>query len=107
MSSTRALVVITGTQTQEEAKFLARTVLDARLGACVQIVPIQSLYRWKGELEEAIEYRLEIKSMSRCYLRLERLILQHHPYETPEIIAIPLVNISADYEAWLDAECQA
>jgi len=106
MSLTRAIVVITSTQTQEQAKFLARTILEARLGACVQIVPIESLYRWKGEVEEAIEYRLEIKSMSRCYLKLERLILRHHHYETPEIIAIPLLNISAEYEAWLDAECQ-
>ncbi|ADV46719.1 divalent-cation tolerance protein CutA [Nitratifractor salsuginis] len=106
MKAPNALVVVTTTETKEHAEFLARTLLEARLGTCVQIIPIHSLYRWQGAIESAGEYRLEIKTLLRCYPALERLILRHHPYETPEIIALPVVEGSAGYLEWLEGECR-
>lgn len=105
MKTSSALLVVTTTETKEHAEFLTRTLLEARLGACVQIFPIQSLYRWQGAIETAGEYRLEIKTLSRHYPALESLILWHHPYETPEIIAMPIAEGSAGYLEWLEEEC--
>ena len=99
------LIVHTTVDDRSKAEFLARTILEARLGACIQIVPIQSLYRWEGALESSDEYRLEIKTRADRYDALETLLLRHHPYDTPEILAIPVVAGSEEYLRWVDGEC--
>ncbi|WP_456457977.1 divalent-cation tolerance protein CutA, partial [Nitratifractor sp.] len=99
------LIVHTTVDDRAKAEFLARTILEARLGACIQIVPIQSLYRWEGALESSDEYRLEIKTRADRYDTLEALLLRHHPYDTPEILAIPVVAGSEEYLRWVDGEC--
>lgn len=90
--------------TQEEAETIARALLEARLAACVQIVPCQSLYRWQGKVEEARELRCTIKSRLDLLPEVSALITSRHSYEVPEIVASALVDGSAAYLDWLAAE---
>ena len=96
-------LVITTTDNEKEAEFLARSLLEARLAACVQIVPVRSLYRWEGRIEEAAEWRLEIKTRADLYPRIEALLKAQHGYDTPEILRLPIAGGSAEYRAWIDA----
>ena len=99
-------LVLTTTATAEEAQSLARGIVEAGLGACVQIQPIQSIYRWQGRLCNEAEFRLSIKAGQAHYAALERFISAHHSYETPEIVQIPITAGSAAYLQWLDEETQ-
>ena len=100
----QAIELTTTTETEEQARKLARQIIDARLAACVQITgPIHSLYRWRGELCEATEYRCTAKSTPQLVDRLQAFVLASHPYDTPEIL-IAEVQGSDAYAAWLDAE---
>jgi periplasmic divalent cation tolerance protein len=79
--------------------------MERRLAACVNIVPgVRSIYRWKGAVEEAQEWLLVIKSSQALFERLEEELRQAHSYETPEIVALPVVAGSASYLEWLSAE---
>lgn len=97
-------VVLTATATAEEAEHLARGIVEARLGACVQIQAIQSIYRWQGALCKESEFRLSIKTRQARYTALERFIQEHHSYEIPEIVQIPISAGSAAYLQWMDEE---
>lgn len=100
--------VITTTDKKEDAERIARTLVDKRLAACVQIMgPITSIYRWKGKIETAGEWLCLIKSRQENYRAIERTILSLHAYETPEIIAVPVTAGSRDYFDWLRAELTA
>ncbi|SDN82701.1 divalent-cation tolerance protein CutA [Polaromonas sp. JS666] len=99
-------LVLTTTATAQEAQSLAQGIVEARLGACVQIQPIQSLYRWQGRLCNDSEFRLAVKTPRARYEALERFISAHHSYETPEIVQIPITAGSAAYLQWLDEETQ-
>jgi periplasmic divalent cation tolerance protein len=102
------LQVVTTVANRAEGEELARHLVGLRLAACVQVSgPINSCYHWQGRLEEAQEYQLFIKSRADLYGVLEAEIKKKHPYETPEIIALPIVAGSADYLAWLDTELGA
>ena len=97
-----ALVVITTVEKEEDGKRLAGRILEQELGACVQILPaMTSLYRWQGSIEQASESLILIKTTRAAYPGLEAMIKQDHPYQTPEIIAIPIVMGSRDYLTWL------
>lgn len=87
-----------------DAKALAQEILSQRLAACVQVEQeLTSLYRWKGELHEETEVRLVIKSLPGCEAALQALFAQHHPYETPQFLAITL-RASEGYAQWARAE---
>ncbi len=104
MEST-AIVVLCTAPSEEVAERLARALLEARCVACVSLVPgLRSLYRWKGAVEEAREVQLLIKTRSERFADVERVLRAEHPYEVPELIALPIVAASADYLAWLVAE---
>jgi len=105
MKTVTYLIVHTTVDERAKAEFLSRTILEARLAACIQIVPIHSFYRWEGKLESADEYRLEIKTRTDRYDALQALLLRHHPYDTPEILAIPVTGGSEGYLRWVDGEC--
>jgi periplasmic divalent cation tolerance protein len=91
---------------QDAARALAASVLREQLAACVNIVPgLQSVYRWKGSIEEGQELLLLIKTTQASYPRLERHIRANHPYELPEIIAVDIAAGSADYLAWIGDNC--
>ncbi len=99
---TDALVVLTTTETEADAERLARLLVEAELAACVQVLPrMSSIYRWQGKVEQAGETLLLIKTTRAAYARLETAIKQHHPYETPEIIALPVEAGSDKYLKWL------
>ncbi len=99
-------VVLTTTATAEEAQSLARGIVKARLSACVQIQPIQSIYRWQGALCNESEFRLSIKTRQAQFAALEHFICAHHSYETPEIVQIPITAGSAAYLQWIDEGTQ-
>ncbi|WP_309684606.1 divalent-cation tolerance protein CutA [Polaromonas sp.] len=86
------------------AEALAREIVQARLGACVQVQGIKSFYRWKNETRGEHECLLLIKTRKALYRPLEDFIRAHHPYETPEIVQLPITAGSADYLQWLASE---
>src|SRR5262249_24994528 len=86
LAMTEALVVITTTETKEDAERLAHLLVERELAACVQLLPqITSVYRWQGKLEQATETLLLIKTTRTACPRLEIAIKENHPYQTPEI----------------------
>jgi len=96
-------VVQTALPTEGDAAALARQIVQARLGACVQVQAIRSFYVWKDEVHDEPEWLLNVKTRSALYPALEAFIAEHHPYETPEIVQLPITAGSADYLAWVDA----
>ncbi|MGH8822141.1 MAG: divalent-cation tolerance protein CutA [Rhodoferax sp.] len=95
-------LVLTTVADEEQAQTLARGIVEARLGACVQIDHIRSIYRWDGQLCSEPECRLMIKTRKTRFDALAQFIRAHHPYEVPEIMQIPVSAGSADYLGWID-----
>jgi len=99
-----ALVVLTTLDKQDDGERLARLLVERELAACVQILPpMISIYRWQGAVERASEILLLIKTTRPAYQRLETVIKENHPYQTPEIIALPVEAGLGDYLSWLAA----
>lgn len=99
------LLVLTNLPDQASADRLAAALVDARLAACVNILaPCRSVYRWKDAVEHADEIPLLIKTTEAGYAALEAAIRAQHPYDVPEIIAIPVARGLPDYLAWVAAE---
>ncbi len=97
--------VFTTVEEKEEAERIARALVEKKVAGCVQIVgPILSTYRWKGNVETVKEWLCLIKSRRDLYDELERTIKEMHSYETPEIIAMPIVAGSENYLEWLRNE---
>ena len=97
--------IYTTTEKREEAKDIARNVVEKRLAACAQVLgPIASTYWWKGMIEEAEEWMCIMKSRRDLYEKLEATIRSIHPYEEPEILAVPIEAGSQGYLNWLDRE---
>ncbi|MCX7898287.1 MAG: divalent-cation tolerance protein CutA [Rhodocyclaceae bacterium] len=103
--TTNALLVLTNLPDAESAQRLAKRLIEARLAACINLLaPCASIYRWQGAIEEATEIPLLIKTTRARYAALEAMIRAEHPYEVPEIIAMPIEAGFTDYLAWLSAE---
>lgn len=87
-----------------QAKLIARSVVEKRLAACVNIlrIPIESHYRWKGKVEKARELLLLVKTTAGKLRALEREVKRLHSYDIPEYIALPIVAGSESYLAWLE-----
>ncbi len=84
------------------AENLATAIVDQQVAACVNILPgVRSIYHWQGKRESADEILLLIKTHSQAYAALEQLIQQLHPYELPEIIAVPVENGLPAYLDWI------
>ena len=99
------LQVLTTTATREDAQKIADALVERRLAGCVQTVgPIVSTFWWQGKIERTEEWLCVIKSEGRFYSRLEQSIKELHSYETPEIIAVPIVAGSQQYLQWLSDE---
>jgi periplasmic divalent cation tolerance protein len=95
--------VTTTVATQADAERIADTLVAERLAACVQVVgPIRSTYRWQGAVEHAPEWYCHGKTTRARYPALEARLRQLHPYETPEIIALPIVGALPAYLAWIE-----
>ena len=97
-----AIQVVTTTEKRQDAERIAGLLVEKRLAACVQIVgPVLSIYRWKENIERAEEWQCLIKTRASLYNDVEAAIKVIHPYETPEIMAWPLLQGSHEYLAWL------
>jgi len=105
-SATRSsILVLTTLPDQAQAEALARELLTARLAACIQIgATVQSLYHWRGKIETASEVPLAIKTRAGLYPRVEETIRRRHPYELPEIVAVPISCGLPAYLDWIAAE---
>lgn len=100
----QCIQVTTTVSNQEDADTLARLVLRKRLAACVQITSCRSSYHWQGAIEQDDELKLVMKSFVQLYPKLEQCILDHHPYDTPEILATPVQFCNSGYLDWLAGE---
>jgi periplasmic divalent cation tolerance protein len=97
--------VTTTVPTQADAERIAAVLVEARLAACVQVAgPIASTYRWQGAVEQATEWYCHCKTTRARYPALEARLRELHPYEIPEIIAVPIVAALPAYLAWIE-EC--
>lgn len=101
----QALLVLVNVPDENVAHAIARSVVEQGLAACVNLLPtIRSVYRWQGAVEEATEITLMIKTVEARYSELEVAIRGMHPYDVPEIIALPIVAGLAEYLGWVAAE---
>ena len=99
------LLVLTNCPDEACANTIALAVVEARLAACVNILPrVQSIYRWQGVVESAAEVPLLIKTTADNYPALEAAINELHPYDTPEIIALNIERGLPAYLDWVAAE---
>ncbi len=97
--------IFTTVEKKEDAEKIAKIVVEKRLAGCVQVLgPIKSTYWWKGNIESAEEYLCIMKSKKNFYAELEKTIKEIHPYEIPEIIALPIIAGYENYLKWLTAE---
>src|SRR5918998_1955651 len=97
-----AVVVMMTAGSREEAARLAEMLVGARLAACVQILPeMESVYWWQGAIQREPEVLLLAKTTAGRFASLEREVRALHSYETPEIVALPVTDISAPYLEWL------
>lgn len=88
----------------ERATQLSQHAVESRLAACVHILPVQSVYQWKGNLETANEFRCELKTREDCLPDLRRLLEDLHSYDVPEMLEIELQGLSPSYQAWIDEQ---
>ena len=107
-STPQALLVIANCPDEACANRIALTVVEAGLAACVNLLPrVQSVYRWQDAVESASEVPLLIKTTAGRYGELEAAIRALHPYDVPEIIALPIAQGLPAYLDWLAAETRA
>jgi periplasmic divalent cation tolerance protein len=102
-SASSYLVVLVTAPSVTIARRLVRLVLQARLAACGNLIPrLESHYWWQGKLEKSAEVLILFKTTTARLEQLEQLILARHPYETPEIVAVPLAKGTQAYLNWID-----
>jgi periplasmic divalent cation tolerance protein len=100
-----ALLVFTNLPDRVSAESLARTLVERKVAACVNVLPAcRSVYRWKGEVQQEDEHPVLIKTTRDAYGALEEAIRQAHPYELPEIVAVPIERGLPAYLDWLAEE---
>ena len=101
---TDKFLILVTCSTTREARRIARAVVDARLAACVNILPgaVQSIYRWKGKVESARERLLLIKTSRKRLAKLRAAVERLHSYDVPEFIAIPIAVGSPAYLSWIE-----
>lgn len=103
-----AILVLTNAPDHAVAAALAKALLEERLAACVNIGgPVESIYHWRGRIETGQEVPVVIKTRSALYSRVGAVIQKIHPYDMPEIIAIPVVDGDEKYLEWLAGETAA
>lgn len=99
------IVVLTNVPDAATAETIARSLVERRLAACVNILPaVNSVYRWEGKVEQVAESVLLIKSTQSQYAELEKVIVKLHPYDVPEIIALSVAAGLPAYLWWVASE---
>ncbi|BDG01982.1 divalent-cation tolerance protein CutA [Anaeromyxobacter oryzae] len=105
MDPTDALVVLVTAPSADKAAELARALVEERLAACGNVVPgLRSIYRWDGKVQDDVEALLLLKTTRARFEALRERVLALHPYQVPEVLAIPVAAGSAPYLAWIAAE---
>ncbi len=94
-------IILTTVGDDSQADKLANEILRRKMAACVSKVPIKSKYWWKGVLEESSEILLVIKTVDELARKLVSFLEENHPYEVPEILVLPVEEVSKSYEEWL------
>lgn len=98
------IVVLVTTGSVEEARAIARLLIQQRLAACVNFFPIQSVYHWNDEIQEDAEFQLLIKTDGALFKQLENTIKANHTYDLPEIISLEIRQGSQEYLSWISGE---
>ncbi len=97
-------IVLMTASTKEEAVRIVRTLLEERLIACANIMdPVSSFFWWQGKIEEEKEVLVIMKSHETLFKKLSKRVMELHSYDTPEILALPIVNGSPSYLDWMKA----
>lgn len=101
------LLILTNLPDVATAEKLARILIEHRAAACVNVLPpCRSIYRWRGTVEMADEIPLLIKTTAANYPLVEEIVRAQHPYDVPELIAVPITHGLPDYLAWLATETE-
>ncbi len=101
--ATEHIVILCTCPDHKSAEKLARGLVEGRLAACINLVPgLTSIYPWRGKIERDSEVLMVIKSRRDRYRDIEQFILKNHPYEIPELVALPVVSGSEGYLHWVD-----
>jgi periplasmic divalent cation tolerance protein len=106
LASAQPIVVLVTAPSQEQAQAIAHALVESKFAACINLFPIHSIYSWKSEIQQDSEWQLVIKSDRAQFADLEKLVCDRHPYEVPEVIALPVVAGSAAYLRWLNNSIQ-
>jgi periplasmic divalent cation tolerance protein len=103
MDESKEIVVFITASGEDEAARIAKTLVESRLAACVNIIKnVRSIYRWKGNIEDDPEVLMVVKTRKVHFDVLKRKVKELHSYEVPECIALPVVAGSEDYLKWLN-----
>jgi periplasmic divalent cation tolerance protein len=98
------LVILCTCPDEATASRLAVGLVEEQLAGCVNILPgVRSVYRWQGGISDDAEVLMVIKSLASRFEELESWLLEKHPYEVPEIVALPASRVSASYRAWIES----
>ena len=101
---TGAVVVLSAVASAEDAERIAEALVERQLAACVNVLPaVRSFYRWKGVLQRDEEHLLVIKTRAERFEALREALVALHPYELPEVVALPIVAGHAPYLEWIGA----
>lgn len=102
MNHRETLLILNTCPDRESAEQIAGMLVSEKLAACVNLIDnISSIYRWQGGIEQDSETLLLIKSRKEHYASIEAAIQQHHPYEVPEVIALPIEGGAPNYLDWI------
>jgi periplasmic divalent cation tolerance protein len=105
---TDKIIVLTTCENSQDAQTIAETLVEKRLAACVNILPgLKSIYRWQGKVENAAELLLLIKTRRGLFEQLSAELARIHPYEVPEVIALPVIDGAPAYLGWLEKELKS
>lgn len=99
-----ACIVMTTVAGEQQARAIATAVIEARLAACAQTMPIRSCYWWDGKVVNDPEFLMLFKTLASQYSELEAKILSLHSYDTPEILRLPIDGGFGKYLAWIEKE---
>jgi periplasmic divalent cation tolerance protein len=104
MSPEDIVLILVTAGSQAEAQTLAHTLVSEGLAACVNLWPVTSVYRWQGQMEQAEEYQMLIKTCRGRLPELATSLYHHHAYEVPEFLGVPCQFSSEAYGTWLRAQ---
>ena len=101
----RTLTLLTSVGSLQQARRIARALIEQHLAACVHIAPIESVYRWRGRMHEEREFQLSMQTTAARAAALQSTLRALHPYELPALYAVAPARIDAPYARWVAQNC--